>query len=80
MRLDKFLKITRIIKRRTIAAELCDKGNVSVNGVERKASYAIKEGDNIKVKYFSKEISLNIKKMPPEALKKDDILQYIEIL
>lgn len=45
MRLDKFLKITRIIKRRTVAKELADNGNISINGEEKKSSYSVKKGD-----------------------------------
>ena len=54
MRLDKFLKITRIIKRRTVAKELADNGNISVNGEEKKSSYNIKKGDILEIKYFNK--------------------------
>ena len=43
MRLDKFLKITRVIKRRTVAKELADNGNISVNGEEKKSSYSVKK-------------------------------------
>ena len=53
MRLDKFLKVTRIIKRRTIAQELCDAKNVKVNGDAKKPSYEVKKGDNLEIKYYS---------------------------
>ena len=45
MRLDKFLKVTRIIKRRTVAKELADNGNIVVNGDPKKSSYDVKKGD-----------------------------------
>ena len=45
MRLDKFLKVTRIIKRRTIAKELADNGNIQINNEEKKSSYSVKAGD-----------------------------------
>ena len=45
MRLDKYLKITRLIKRRTVANEACDGGRILVNGKVARASYAVKEGD-----------------------------------
>lgn len=48
MRLDKFLKVSRIIKRRTVANDACDGGRVSVNGRTVKASYDVKPGDEIK--------------------------------
>ena len=75
MRLDKFLKITRVIKRRTVA-----KGNISVNGEEKKSSYNIKKGDILDIKYFNKNIKIKIKDIPPENLKKDFIDEYIELI
>ncbi|MBP6125119.1 MAG: RNA-binding S4 domain-containing protein [Leptotrichiaceae bacterium] len=80
MRLDKFLKITRIIKRRTIAKELADNGNISVLGDEKKSSYSVKKGDVLEIKYFNKNIKVKIKELPPENLKKDYIEDYIEIV
>ena len=49
MRLDKYLKVSRIIKRRTVANEACDAGRVSVNGKVQRASYDVKVGDKIEV-------------------------------
>ncbi len=80
MRLDKFLKITRIIKRRTVAKELADNGNISVNGDEKKSSYTVKQGDVLDIRYFNKNIKLRVKELPPETLKKDFIDEYIEII
>ena len=80
MRLDKFLKITRIIKRRTIAKELADNGNISVLGDEKKSSYSVKKGDVLEIKYYKKNIKVKIKELPPENLKKDYIEDYIEIV
>ena len=80
MRLDKFLKITRIIKRRTVAKELADNGNISINGEEKKSSYNVKKGDILDIKYFNKNIKVRIKELPPENLKKDFIDEYIEII
>ena len=77
MRLDKFLKIT---KRRTIAKELADNGNISVLGDEKKSSYSVKKGDVLEIKYFNKNIKVKIKELPPENLKKDYIEDYIEIV
>ena len=79
MRLDKFLKITRIIKRR-VAKELADNGNISVNGEEKKSSYSVKKGDILDIKYFNKNIKVRIKELPPENLKKDFIDEFIEII
>lgn len=80
MRLDKFLKITRIIKRRTVAKELADNGNISVDGDVKKSSYSVKKGDVLEIKYFNKNIKLKIKELPPESLKKEFIEDYIEIV
>ena len=80
MRLDKFLKITRIIKRRTVAKELADNGNIAVNGEEKKSSYSVKKGDILDIKYFNKNIKVRIKELPPENLKKDFIDEFIEII
>ena len=54
MRLDKYLKITRLIKRRTIANEACDAGKIAVNGVVAKASYNVKIGDIIEITMLKK--------------------------
>lgn len=80
MRLDKFLKVTRIIKRRTVAKELADNGNVKINGDEKKSSYSVKKGDLLEIKYFNKNIKVKVKDLPPESLKKDFIDEYIEIV
>ena len=64
MRLDKFLKVTRIIKRRTVAKELADNGNITVNGEQKKSSYEVKKNLDL----------------PPESLKKELIDNYIQII
>ncbi len=79
MRLDKFLKITRIIKRRTVAKELADNGNISIDGDIKKSSYNVKKGDILEIRYFNKNIRVKIKDLPPENLKKDFIEDFIEI-
>lgn len=60
MRLDKYLKVSRIIKRRTVANELCDAGLVSVNGKVQRASYDVKENDVIEVKMGEKLIRVQV--------------------
>ena len=69
MRLDKFLKVTRIIKRRTIAKELADNGNIQINNEEKKSSYSVKAGDVLDIKYFNKNIKIRVKINNIEALK-----------
>ena len=80
MRLDKFLKVTRIIKRRTVAKELADNGNITVNGEQKKSSYEVKKNDIFEIKYFSKNIKVKVLDLPPESLKKELIDNYIQII
>ena len=80
MRLDKFLKITRIIKRRTVAKELADNGNISINGEEKKSSYSVKKGDILDIKYFNKNIKVKVLDLPPESLKKEFVEDYVKII
>lgn len=80
MRIDKFLKVMRIIKRRTVAKELADNGNISIDGDIKKSSYNVKKGDVIDIKYFNKNIKIRVKDLPSENLKKDFIDDYIEII
>ena len=60
MRLDKFLKVARIIKRRTVANEACDAGRVEINGKIAKASQNVKPGDIICVKFGTKEMKVEV--------------------
>lgn len=60
MRLDKFLKVSRIIKRRTVANEVCDAGHVSVGGRVVKASYDVKEGDVLEIQFGEKNTKYKV--------------------
>lgn len=60
MRLDKYLKVSRLIKRRTVANEACDAGRVSVNGKTARASYEVKAGDIIEISFGTKNIRLEV--------------------
>lgn len=60
MRLDKFLKVSRIIKRRTVANEACDGGRVSVGGRVVKASYDVKPGDEITIMFGEKPLTVKV--------------------
>ncbi len=60
MRLDKFLKVSRIIKRRTVSNDACDAGRVSINGKIQKAGYQVKEGDIISIVFGEKTHSFKI--------------------
>ena len=64
MRLDKFLKVSRLIKRRTVANDVSDQGRVLVNGNPAKPSKQLKEGDIIKIEHHNKSVSVKILKIP----------------
>lgn len=76
MRLDKFLKVSRIIKRRTVANDACDTEHVSVNGRPAKASYNVKEGDVIEITFGAKTVKLRVKDVREHALKADAAEMY----
>ena len=60
MRLDKFLKVSRLLKRRTVANEACDNGLVTVNGKPARASYEVKEGDQISLRFGVRTITVEV--------------------
>ncbi|HHW46040.1 MAG TPA: RNA-binding S4 domain-containing protein [Clostridiales bacterium] len=76
MRLDKYLKISRIIKRRTVANEACDAGRVKVNGKPVRASYDVKVGDIIEVEFGSRVIKVEVLDINEYAKKDDAALMY----
>ena len=69
MRLDKYLKITRLIKRRTVANEACDAGRVTVNGKVARASYDVKEGDVVELNLGQKPLRVQVLKVSESATK-----------
>ncbi len=71
MRLDKYLKVARIIKRRTVANEACDAGRVIVNGKTARASYDVKVGDVIEIAFGSRQFKAKVTAVS-EIVKKDD--------
>lgn len=71
MRLDKYLKVSRLIKRRTVANEACDNGRISVNGRVVKASYEVKVGDKIEIGLGTRTVSVEVLQIA-EAVRKDD--------
>jgi len=76
MRLDKFLKVSRIIKRRTVANEACDTEHVEVNGKRAKASYDVKEGDIISVTYGERTLKIRVVDVREHAAKADAASMY----
>lgn len=71
MRLDKFLKVSRIIKRRTVANNACDSEHVKVNGRDAKASYDVKIGDIIEVSFGERILKVRVKEIKEHTLKND---------
>lgn len=76
MRLDKYLKISRIIKRRTIANEACDAGRVLVNDKPERASYTVKVGDVIEVQIGAKPLKVEVVSINEYAKKEEAALMY----
>lgn len=79
MRLDKYLKNSRIIKRRTVANEACDQGRVLVNGKIAKAGTTLKVGDEIEIQFGDRPMKVRVTKLL-EHLKKDEAKDMYEIL
>lgn len=71
MRLDKYLKVSRIIKRRTVANEACDAGKVQVNGKIARASYDVKVGDVIEIAFGARSIKIEVVSVNEYAKKED---------
>lgn len=76
MRLDKYLKVSRIIKRRTIANEACDNGRVIVNGKVARASYDVKIGDLIEITFGTRIFKAKVTQVAETVRKDDAALMY----
>ena len=72
MRLDKYLKVSRLIKRRTIANEACDAGRVLVNDKPAKASVQVKTGDTVEIQFGSRNVKVEVLEVK-ETVKKDEV-------
>jgi len=79
MRIDKYLKVSRLIKRRTVANEACDNERVSVNGKVVRASYDVKVGDVIEIRFGTREVKVRVLDVKEHALKEDAGSMYEEI-
>ena len=79
MRLDKYLKVSRLIKRRTVANDACDAGRVSVNGKVVKASYDVKVGDIIEIQFGTNPLKAEVLTVQ-EIVKKDDAKEMYKLL
>ena len=79
MRLDKYLKVSRLIKRRTVANEACDAGRVVVNGKPVKASYNVKEGDEIEILFDTRTVKVRVCSIA-ETVRKDEASELYEYI
>ena len=79
MRLDKFLKFSRLIKRRTVANEACDAGRVSINGKQAKASSAVKAGDILEIQFGNRIVKAEITDVR-ETVKKEEAAQMYRFI
>ncbi len=79
MRLDKYLKVSRLIKRRTVANEACDNGRISVNGRVVKASYEVKVGDRLEIAMGTRTIAVEVLQVADNVRKDDAAAMYKEI-
>ena len=79
MRLDKFLKVSRLIKRRTVANEACDAGRVTINDKPAKASAEVKVGDIIEIGFGSKAVKVEVLDVQ-ETVRKDEAKELIKYL
>lgn len=79
MRLDKFLKVSRLIKRRTVANEACDGGRVFVNGKVAKASVKVKPGDIIEIQFGNKSVKAEVLQLQ-DTTKKEEAKELFKYL
>lgn len=79
MRLDKFLKVSRLIKRRTLAKEVADQGRITINGKVAKASSAVKAGDELAIRFGQKVVTARVEELR-DTVKKEDAVKMFTIL
>jgi len=79
MRLDKYLKVSRLIKRRTVANEACDGERVKVNGKTAKASYDVKPGDVVEIRFGQRLLKVEVLSISEHAAKADAPAMYREM-
>lgn len=79
MRLDKYLKTSRLIKRRTVANEACDNGLVSVNGKPARASYDVKEGDRLSLRLGARTVTVEVVSVQENVRQADASAMYREV-
>ncbi len=79
MRLDKYLKVSRLIKRRTVANDACDNARIMVNGRDAKASYQVKLGDVIEIAFGNRVLRVEVTDITENAKKADAAAMYREL-
>lgn len=79
MRLDKFLKVSRLIKRRSVANEACDAGRVSLNGKPARASADVKPGDEIEIMFGDRSVKVRVKDVR-ETIHKEEASEMVELI
>ena len=80
MRLDKYLKVSRLIKRRTVANEACDAGKVVVNGKQARASYDVKEGDVIEITLGARVVKVKVTQVKDVVRKEEASTMYEPVI
>ena len=80
MRLDKYLKVSRLIKRRSVANDACDADRILVNGRQAKASYQVKEGDILEIAFGQRTLKVEVTQISETANKADAPAMYKEIV
>jgi ribosomal 50S subunit-recycling heat shock protein len=79
MRLDKFLKVSRLIKRRTLAKEVADQGRIAINGAVAKASSTVKVGDELTIQFGQKKLTVKVTDLK-ETTKKEEAASLYEVI
>jgi ribosomal 50S subunit-recycling heat shock protein len=79
MRLDKFLKVSRLIKRRTVAKDVSDQGRIWINGKEAKASSTVKLGDELLIRFGQKSITVRVERLA-ESTRKEEAGEMYTVL
>ena len=80
MRLDKYLKVSRLIKRRTVANDACDADRILVNGRQAKASYQVKVGDVLEIAFGSRTLKVEVTRVADNVSKSDAPAMYKELV
>ena len=80
MRLDKYLKVSRLIKRRTVANEACDNGLISVNGKPARASYEVRPGDRISLRFGARTVTVEVLSVQETVRQSDAGTLYREVV